>query len=58
MLQTIDMNQDNHFEDALKMRNLLQEFEQSEGEKPITIVGFRENIYTGMYACIVLGTCL
>jgi hypothetical protein len=26
MLQTIDMNQDNYFEEALKMRNLLEEF--------------------------------
>jgi callose synthase len=47
-LQTIDMNQDNYIEEALKMRNLLQEFAQPDGsDKPTTIVGFREHIFTG-----------
>ena len=49
MLQTIDMNQEGFFEEALKMRNLLQEFEHGKGseEMPTTIVGFREHIFTG-----------
>jgi len=53
-LQTIDMNQDGCFEEALKMRNLLQEFRPGapgvpkiEGAPPTTIVGFREHIFTG-----------
>lgn len=47
-LQTIDMNQDNYMEEALKMRNLLQEFLKKHGEvrKP-TILGLREHIFTG-----------
>ena len=53
-LQTIDMNQDGFFEEALKMRNLLQEFrpgapgvDAPPGSPPTTIVGFREHIFTG-----------
>ncbi|KAL9257472.1 Callose synthase 11-like protein [Drosera capensis] len=46
-LQTIDMNQDNYFEEALKMRNLLQEFERHYGIRKPTILGVRENIFTG-----------
>ncbi|KAH8072100.1 1,3-beta-D-glucan synthase [Aureococcus anophagefferens] len=53
-LQTIDMNQDGFFEEALKMRNLLQEFKagapgvpEVPGAPPTTIVGFREHIFTG-----------
>ncbi|KAL0286903.1 UNVERIFIED_CONTAM: Callose synthase 3 [Sesamum calycinum] len=34
-LQTIDMNQDNYMEEALKMRNLLQEFLKRHDEAPI-----------------------
>lgn len=45
-LQAIDMNQDNYLEEALKMRNLLQEFLEG-GRKAPTIVGMRENIFTG-----------
>ncbi|MCO5574251.1 hypothetical protein L7F22_028033 [Adiantum nelumboides] len=45
-LQAIDMNQDNYLEEALKMRNLLQEFLEH-GKKAPTIVGMRENIFTG-----------
>merc|ERR1719484_462024 len=44
------MNQDGHFEEALKQRNLLEEFRQGYGEScalPTTIVGFREHIFTG-----------
>jgi callose synthase len=48
-LQAIDMNQDGFFEEALKHRNLLQEFELSKNDKalPVTILGFREHIFTG-----------
>ncbi|KAK4804696.1 hypothetical protein SAY86_004513 [Trapa natans] len=46
-LQTIDMNQDNYLEEALKMRNLLQEFLQHNGQRPPTILGLREHIFTG-----------
>ncbi|CAL0310217.1 unnamed protein product [Lupinus luteus] len=46
-LQTIDMNQDNYLEEALKMRNLLQEFLHHQGRRPPTILGLREHIFTG-----------
>lgn len=46
-IQTIDMNQDNYFEEALKMRNLLQEFNAYYGIRRPTILGVRENIFTG-----------
>ncbi|KAI3710264.1 hypothetical protein L2E82_40042 [Cichorium intybus] len=46
-LQTIDMNQDNSFEEALKMRNLLEEFKINHGIRKPTILGVRENIFTG-----------
>lgn len=48
-LQTIDMNQAGYFEEALKTRNLVQEFrgERAPGAPPIVIVGFREHIFTG-----------
>lgn len=46
-VQTIDMNQDNYFEEALKMRNLLEEFKISHGIRKPTILGVRENIFTG-----------
>ncbi|EPS64129.1 hypothetical protein M569_10647, partial [Genlisea aurea] len=46
-LQTIDMNQDNCFEEALKMRNLLEEFKVTYGVRKPTILGVRENIFTG-----------
>ncbi|GAB4831190.1 Callose synthase 11 [Ancistrocladus abbreviatus] len=46
-LQTIDMNQDNYFEEALKMRNLLEEFSKFYGIRKPTILGVRENIFTG-----------
>jgi callose synthase len=41
-LQAIDMNQDGYFEDALKMRNILEEF-----NKGYSILGLREFIFTG-----------
>ncbi|CAI9089021.1 OLC1v1023506C1 [Oldenlandia corymbosa var. corymbosa] len=47
-LQTIDMNQDNYFEEAFKMRNTLEEFLQyHHGRRTPTILGLREHIFTG-----------
>jgi callose synthase len=46
-LQAIDMNQDGYFEEFLKMRNLLQEFEHG-----TTIIGFREHIFTGSVSSV------
>ncbi|GJV43514.1 callose synthase 3 [Tanacetum coccineum] len=46
-LQIIDSNQDNYMEEALKMRNLLQEFLiQRDGVRYPTILGVREHIFT------------
>merc|ERR1712054_204391 len=46
-LQAIDMNQDGYFEEALKMRNLLDEFDHGHA-----IVGFREHIFTGSVSSV------
>lgn len=46
-LQAIDMNQDGYFEEALKMRNLLEEF-----SKGCAILGFREHIFTGSVSSV------
>lgn len=47
-LQTIDMNQDNYFEEAFKMRNVLEEFvKERRGPRKPTILGLREHIFTG-----------
>ncbi|KAA8549607.1 hypothetical protein F0562_001375 [Nyssa sinensis] len=46
-VQTIDMNQDNYFEEALKMRNLLEEFSCDHGIRRPTILGVREHVFTG-----------
>ncbi|KAH9624592.1 hypothetical protein KSS87_007864 [Heliosperma pusillum] len=46
-IQTIDMNQDNYLEEALKMRNLLEEFHEKHGIRPPTILGVREHVFTG-----------
>jgi callose synthase len=46
-LQTIDMNQDGYFEEALKMRNMLQEFDSG-----CAILGFREHIFTGSVSSV------
>lgn len=46
-LQAIDMNQDGYFEEALKMRNLLEEFESG-----CVILGFREHIFTGSVSSV------
>ncbi|CAJ1956577.1 unnamed protein product [Sphenostylis stenocarpa] len=45
-VQTIDMNQDNYFEEALKMRNLLEEYRYYYGIRKPTILGVREHIFT------------
>ncbi|XP_072963967.1 callose synthase 9 [Typha angustifolia] len=46
-VQTIDMNQDNYFEEALKMRNLLEEFHSDRDLRKPTILGVREHVFTG-----------
>ncbi|KAL8551751.1 hypothetical protein ACS0TY_000717 [Phlomoides rotata] len=46
-LQTIDMNQDNYLEEAFKMCNLLEEFNEDHGVRQPTILGVREHIFTG-----------
>ncbi|KAG6419846.1 hypothetical protein SASPL_116358 [Salvia splendens] len=46
-VQTIDMNQDNYFEEALKMRNLLEELNCDHGLRSPTILGVREHVFTG-----------
>ncbi|KAL2492350.1 Callose synthase 10 [Abeliophyllum distichum] len=46
-VQTIDMNQDNYLEEAMKMRNLLEEFRGKHGLRPPTILGVREHVFTG-----------
>ncbi|PKA66554.1 Callose synthase 12 [Apostasia shenzhenica] len=46
-VQTIDMNQDNYFEEALKMRNLLEEYTHKYGARKPTILGVREHVFTG-----------
>ncbi|XP_065873962.1 callose synthase 10 [Euphorbia lathyris] len=46
-IQTIDMNQDNYLEEAMKMRNLLEEFRAKHGIRPPTILGVREHVFTG-----------
>ncbi|CAN6713712.1 unnamed protein product [Malus baccata var. baccata] len=46
-VQTIDMNQDNYLEEAMKMRNLLEEFRRNHGLRHPTILGVREHVFTG-----------
>lgn len=46
-VQTIDMNQEMYFEEALKMRNLLEEFDKRHGVRKPTILGVREHVFTG-----------
>lgn len=41
------MNQDGYFEESLKMRNLLQEFDSG-----CSILGFREHIFTGSVSSV------
>ena len=42
-----DIFQDNYLEEALKMRNLLEEFNEDHGVRRPTILGVREHIFTG-----------
>ncbi|XP_059430070.1 callose synthase 9 [Corylus avellana] len=53
-VQTIDMNQDNYFEEALKMRNLLEEFHRHHGIRFPTILGVREHVFTGSVSSLAL----
>lgn len=46
-IQAIDMNQEGYFEEAIKMRSLLEEFRRGTPRRPTVIVGFREHIFTG-----------
>ncbi|KAG8077957.1 hypothetical protein GUJ93_ZPchr0007g5696 [Zizania palustris] len=46
-VQTIDMNQDNYFEEALKMRNLLEQYNYNHGSQKPTLLGVREHVFTG-----------
>ncbi|KAK7411053.1 hypothetical protein VNO78_02407 [Psophocarpus tetragonolobus] len=46
-VQTIDMNQDNYLEEAMKMRNLLEEFHANHGLRAPSILGVREHVFTG-----------
>ncbi|XAR67942.1 1,3-beta-glucan synthase [Bertholletia excelsa] len=46
-IQTIDMNQDNYLEEAMKVRNLLEEFKGNHGIRGPTILGVREHVFTG-----------
>ena len=46
-IQAMDMNQDGYFEESLKMRNLMQEFDSG-----CTILGFREHIFTGSVSSV------
>ncbi|KAJ8450624.1 hypothetical protein Cgig2_020261 [Carnegiea gigantea] len=53
-IQTIDMNQDNYLEEAIKMRNLLEEFHGKHGIRRPTILGVREHVFTGRYCTRLL----
>ncbi|KAG5535751.1 hypothetical protein RHGRI_023499 [Rhododendron griersonianum] len=54
-VQTIDMNQDNYFEEALKMRNFLEELHYDHGICPATILGVREHVFTGSWKIFFYG---
>ena len=48
LLQCIDMNQDNYLEECFKMPNLLATADRHDPLKhPLTIIGFREHVFTG-----------
>ncbi|OQS05274.1 callose synthase [Thraustotheca clavata] len=48
LLQCVDMNQDGYFEECLKMPNLLATVDRPEHKNsPLTIIGFREYVFTG-----------
>ncbi|KAH0452344.1 hypothetical protein IEQ34_019643 [Dendrobium chrysotoxum] len=54
-LQTINMNQDNYLEEALKMRNLLEEFNEDHGLSPPTILGICGHIFTVKTSFVTIG---
>ncbi|EOD34380.1 hypothetical protein EMIHUDRAFT_449354 [Emiliania huxleyi CCMP1516] len=57
-VQMVDMNQEGYWEEALKMRPLLQEFESSAKAGPVTVIGFPEHIFTqssGFVTAIFIG---
>ncbi|KAJ3194115.1 1,3-beta-D-glucan synthase [Irineochytrium annulatum] len=45
-IQTIDANQDHYFEECLKVRSILNEFNRDPRSPPVALVGLRENIFT------------
>lgn len=45
--------QDNYLEEAMKMRNLLEEFKANHGLRPPTILGVREHVFTGRFVILV-----
>ncbi|KAG2399383.1 Callose synthase [Vigna angularis] len=48
LIKAVDnLDQDNYLEEALKMRNLLEEFNEDHGVRRPTILGVREHIFTG-----------
>ncbi|TMW64728.1 hypothetical protein Poli38472_011608 [Pythium oligandrum] len=47
LLQCIDMNQDGYLEEYLKMPNLLSTMDRHTDKAPLTIIGFREHVFTG-----------
>ncbi|KAL4620408.1 hypothetical protein ACB092_06G151800 [Castanea dentata] len=51
-VQTIDMNQDNYFEETLKIRSMLEEFRRYYGIRKPTILGVREHIFTGFVSSL------
>ncbi|EMS56501.1 Callose synthase 9 [Triticum urartu] len=46
-LTSCAISEDNYFEEALKMRNLLEEFSQNHGKFRPSILGVREHVFTG-----------
>ncbi|THU52702.1 hypothetical protein C4D60_Mb10t06700 [Musa balbisiana] len=52
-LQTIDMNQDNYLEEAFKMRNLLEEFNEDHGLRQPTILGVQSGFTTVTRMCLI-----
>ncbi|KAH0456664.1 hypothetical protein IEQ34_014571 [Dendrobium chrysotoxum] len=44
--QAIHINQDNYWEETLKMKNLLEKFNEDHGPRPPTILGVRGHIFT------------
>nr|CCA22421.1 unnamed protein product [Albugo laibachii Nc14] len=47
LLQCIDMNQDGYLEECIKMPNLLSTMDGHNEKNPLTIIGFREHVFTG-----------